>query len=126
MTTPIHILGIAGSLRRDSYNRSALRAAARMTTVEFFNKLLRNRSRTGVSGPHCFTAELSTPCCFSLDLKQRSNKDLKQTDHTVSSRPSMSLILFCFPPKQRCGQAGRGVPLPLFENQREFRIDIPQ
>jgi chromate reductase len=30
VTTPIHILGIAGSLRRESYNRSALRAAVQL------------------------------------------------------------------------------------------------
>ena len=30
MNNPIRILGIAGSLRRDSYNRSALRAAAQL------------------------------------------------------------------------------------------------
>jgi len=30
MAAPIRILGIAGSLRRDSYNRSALRAAAQL------------------------------------------------------------------------------------------------
>jgi chromate reductase len=30
MNNPIRILGIAGSLRRESYNRSALRAAARL------------------------------------------------------------------------------------------------
>ena len=30
MSGPVHILGIAGSLRRESYNRSALRAAARL------------------------------------------------------------------------------------------------
>ena len=34
MTTPIHILGIAGSLRRDSYNRSALRAAAQLVPAD--------------------------------------------------------------------------------------------
>ena len=31
MTEPIRILGIAGSLRRDSYNRSVLRAATQLT-----------------------------------------------------------------------------------------------
>jgi len=40
MNSPIRILGIAGSLRRESYNRSALRAAAQLapegTTVEIF------------------------------------------------------------------------------------------
>ena len=36
MTTPIRILGIAGSLRRDSYNRAALRAAAQL--VPAFNQ----------------------------------------------------------------------------------------
>jgi chromate reductase len=40
MNNPIRILGIAGSLRRESYNRSALRAAAQFapegTTVEIF------------------------------------------------------------------------------------------
>ncbi len=30
MTKPVHILGIAGSLRRASYNRAALRAAAQV------------------------------------------------------------------------------------------------
>jgi chromate reductase len=30
MTPPVHILGIAGSLRRASYNRSALRAASQL------------------------------------------------------------------------------------------------
>jgi len=30
MTEPVRILGIAGSLRRESYNRAALRAAARL------------------------------------------------------------------------------------------------
>ena len=30
MASPIHILGIAGSLRRQSYNRSALRAASQL------------------------------------------------------------------------------------------------
>ena len=34
MTTPIRILGIAGSLRRDSYNRSALRAAAHLVPAD--------------------------------------------------------------------------------------------
>ena len=34
MTTPIRILGIAGSLRRDSYNRSALRAAAQLVPAD--------------------------------------------------------------------------------------------
>jgi chromate reductase, NAD(P)H dehydrogenase (quinone) len=40
MNSPIRILGIAGSLRRESYNRFALRAAARLApegaTVEIF------------------------------------------------------------------------------------------
>ena len=40
MSKDIHILGIAGSLRRDSYNRSALRAAADLvpagTTLDIF------------------------------------------------------------------------------------------
>jgi chromate reductase, NAD(P)H dehydrogenase (quinone) len=40
MNAPIRILGIAGSLRRDSYNRSALRAASQLApegaTVEIF------------------------------------------------------------------------------------------
>lgn len=40
MNNPIRILGIAGSLRRDSYNRSALRAATQLApegaTVEVF------------------------------------------------------------------------------------------
>ena len=40
MNDPIRILGIAGSLRRDSYNRSALRAASELTpkggTLEIF------------------------------------------------------------------------------------------
>jgi len=40
MTTPIRILGIAGSLRRGSYNRAALRAATQLApkdaTVETF------------------------------------------------------------------------------------------
>ena len=30
MSKPIHILGIAGSLRQASYNRAALRAAAKL------------------------------------------------------------------------------------------------
>ena len=30
MNTPVHILGIAGSLRRHSYNRAALRAATKL------------------------------------------------------------------------------------------------
>jgi NAD(P)H-dependent FMN reductase len=30
MKTPIRILGIAGSLRRESYNRAALRAATKL------------------------------------------------------------------------------------------------
>lgn len=30
MSKPIHILGIAGSLRRESYNKSALRAATQL------------------------------------------------------------------------------------------------
>ena len=34
MTTPIRILGIAGSLRRDSYNRAALRAAAQLVPAD--------------------------------------------------------------------------------------------
>lgn len=41
MNNPIRILGIAGSLRRESYNRSALRAAAELApkgvTVEIFD-----------------------------------------------------------------------------------------
>jgi chromate reductase, NAD(P)H dehydrogenase (quinone) len=40
MNKPIRILGIAGSLRRQSYNRAALRAAAQLApegaTVEIF------------------------------------------------------------------------------------------
>lgn len=40
MTKPFRILGIAGSLRRDSYNRAALRAATRLApqgvTIEIF------------------------------------------------------------------------------------------
>lgn len=40
MSTPIRILGIAGSLRRQSFNRSALRAAAELapsgTTLDIF------------------------------------------------------------------------------------------
>ena len=40
MSKPIRILGIAGSLRRDSYNRAALRAAAQLVppgaTIEIF------------------------------------------------------------------------------------------
>ena len=40
MNKPIRILGIAGSLRRESYNRSALRAAAELApegaAVEIF------------------------------------------------------------------------------------------
>jgi chromate reductase len=40
MTTPIRILGIAGSLRRGSYNRAALRAASELApkgaTIERF------------------------------------------------------------------------------------------
>jgi len=34
MTAPIRILGIAGSLRRDSYNRSALLAAAQLVPAD--------------------------------------------------------------------------------------------
>lgn len=34
MTTPIRILGIAGSLRRDSYNRSALQAATQLAPTD--------------------------------------------------------------------------------------------
>ncbi len=41
MTNPIRILGIAGSLRRESYNRAALRAAAELVhegaTLEIFD-----------------------------------------------------------------------------------------
>ncbi len=41
MTEPIRILGIAGSLRRESYNRAALRAAAELVpegaTLEIFD-----------------------------------------------------------------------------------------
>lgn len=41
MTKPIRILGIAGSLRRESYNRAALRAAAELApegaTLEIFD-----------------------------------------------------------------------------------------
>jgi chromate reductase len=41
MNKPVHILGIAGSLRRDSYNRAALRAAGELlpedTTLEIFD-----------------------------------------------------------------------------------------
>jgi chromate reductase len=40
MSNPVHILGIAGSLRRASYNRAALRAATQLvpqdTTLEIF------------------------------------------------------------------------------------------
>ena len=40
MSKPVRILGIAGSLRRDSYNRAALRAATELTpegaTIEVF------------------------------------------------------------------------------------------
>jgi chromate reductase len=40
MSTPVRILGIAGSLRRDSYNRAALRAATELApegvTVDIF------------------------------------------------------------------------------------------
>ena len=40
MSNPIRILGIAGSLRRNSYNRAALRAATQLvpegTTLDIF------------------------------------------------------------------------------------------
>jgi len=40
MSKPVHILGIAGSLRRDSYNRATLRAATELVpegaTIEIF------------------------------------------------------------------------------------------
>ena len=40
MSKPVRILGIAGSLRRESYNRAALRAATELVpegaTIEIF------------------------------------------------------------------------------------------
>jgi len=49
MSKPVRILGIAGSLRRDSYNRATLRAAfelapegALIATKEFIRQLLQN------------------------------------------------------------------------------------
>lgn len=44
MSKPIRILGIAGSLRRNSYNRAALRAAQKLVpedaALEAFRRLL--------------------------------------------------------------------------------------
>ena len=41
MTTPIHVLGFAGSLRKESFNRAALRAATELlpdgVTLETFD-----------------------------------------------------------------------------------------
>src|SRR5215216_3444472 len=36
MSKPVRILGIAGSLRRQSYNRAALRTATRLATIDIF------------------------------------------------------------------------------------------
>ncbi len=64
----------SNTLRKSSSTLVALVVMFGMTTVEFFNKLLRSRSRTGVSASHCFTAELSTPCCFSLNCNKDQTK----------------------------------------------------
>ena len=55
MSTPLKILGTAGSLRKGSYNRAALRAAqglapegAVIKTVEFEGISAFNQSETGI------------------------------------------------------------------------------
>jgi chromate reductase len=66
MKTPIRILGIAGSLRRGSYNRAALRAAAKLApedaTVETFEL-------DGI--PPFNPDEEQTPPAKVTDLKRR-------------------------------------------------------
>ena len=66
MNKPIHILGIAGSLRRQSYNRGALRAAIELApegaTVEVFE----------LDGLPAFNQdEDQTPPAKVVDLKKR-------------------------------------------------------
>src|SRR5512134_754647 len=66
MSTPIRILGVAGSLRKRSYNRSALRAATQLlppgTTLDVFEL-------DGIPG---FNEDLETsPPASVVDLKNR-------------------------------------------------------
>ncbi len=66
MSRPVRILGIAGSLRRESYNRAALRAAARLvpdgTTLDIFE----------LDGIPVFDQDdEKTPPAAVVDLKRR-------------------------------------------------------
>jgi chromate reductase len=66
MSTPIRILGIAGSLRKQSYNRAALRAAVKLvpqgTTIDVFEL-------DGIPG---FSEdEEKSPPAIVVDLKKR-------------------------------------------------------
>jgi chromate reductase len=67
MKTPIRILGIAGSLRRGSYNRAALRAATELApkgaTVETFEL-------DGIIAPSTTVESKSRPNCISMKTKK--------------------------------------------------------
>ena len=78
MSGPVHILGIAGSLRRESYNRAALRAAGRLlpdgATLDIFEL-------DGIPGFN--QDDERTPPVTVVELKRR----LRAADAVLISTP---------------------------------------
>jgi chromate reductase, NAD(P)H dehydrogenase (quinone) len=69
MTTPVKILGIAGSLRRESYNRAALRAATELVPEGAVIDVFEIDGIPGFSQD-----EEQNPPAKVIDLKQRIRK----------------------------------------------------
>ena len=81
MSRPVRILGIAGSLRRESYNRAALRAAAQLVpegaTLDIFEL-------DGIPGFN--QEEEQTPPAAVVDLKRR----IRAADAVLIATPEYS------------------------------------
>jgi chromate reductase len=78
MNKPIRILGIAGSLRRESYNRAALRTA---TTLVPEGAILETFALDGI--PVFNQDEEQNPPAKVAELKRRIRKEGNLTDETT-------------------------------------------